>query len=258
MLQNWLIVCYYIAMPEVNLNVKLLEMTQNAIALIYAACRQCYSSKSAVELFGEKDAVGARQEEFIRKVVASGHESPLEHVKFTFAIEGVSRALTHQLVRHRIASFSQQSQRYVKETNFDYIVPPFISADKELKEEFLSIMGSIQKSYNKLLETFKSRGRVGERANEDVRFVLPQAAETKIVVTMNARELIHFFHQRCCVRAQWEIKRLADKMLSICIKELPEVFEETGAKCVALGYCPEGEKFTCGKYPLKEKILAKK
>jgi thymidylate synthase (FAD) len=258
MLKNRLIVCYHIAMPEVDLNVKLLETSRDAVSLIYAACRQCYSPRFAAELFDEKDTTAAKQAEFIRRVVASGHESPLEHAKFTFAIEGVSRALTHQLVRHRIASFSQQSQRYVKETNFDYIVPPFISEDKELKDEFLNIMGSIQESYNKLLETFKSRGRVGERANEDVRFVLPQAAETKIVVTMNARELIHFFHQRCCARAQWEIKRLADKMLVICIKELPEVFEEAGAKCVALGYCPEGEKFTCGKYPLKEKVLAKK
>lgn len=244
-------------MPETHLNVRLLEMTQNPVALIYAACRQCYSSKSAASLFDEKEENPKKQAEFIRKVAASGHESPLEHVKFTFAVEGVSRALTHQLVRHRIASFSQQSQRYVKETNFDYIIPPSIAGDEELKEEFLGIMAAIQASYNKLLETFKTRGRVGERANEDVRFVLPQAAETKIVVTMNARELIHFFHQRCCTRAQWEIKRLADKILGLCVEHLPEVFSDVGAKCVALGYCPEGETFTCGRYPLKEKVLGK-
>jgi thymidylate synthase (FAD) len=99
---------------------------------------------------------------------------------------------------------------------------------------------------------------VGERANQDVRFVLPQAAETKIVVTMNCRELIHFFQQRCCARAQWEIKRLADQMLEICKKNLPQVFEGAAAKCDALGYCPEGEQFSCGRYPLKEKVLAKK
>jgi thymidylate synthase (FAD) len=198
-----------------------------------------------------------KQAEFIRKVVASGHESPLEHVKFTFAVEGVSRALTHQLVRHRIASFSQQSQRYVKETDFDYIIPPFIAADDSLKSEFLKTMGLIQVSYNKLLEGFKTKGRVGEKANQDVRFVLPQAAETKIVVTMNCRELVHFFHVRCCARAQWEIKRLADKLLALAKKELPEVFEAVGAKCDALGYCPEGEAFTCGKYPLKETIIKK-
>jgi thymidylate synthase (FAD) len=244
-------------MPEVNVNVRLLEMSQKPVALIYAACRQCYSSKFASELFDGEKETPQKQAEFIRKVVASGHESPLEHVKFTFAIEGVSRALTHQLVRHRIASFSQQSQRYVKETNFDYIVPPTIAADVGLKAEFLKTMDLIQASYNKLLEGFKAKGSVGEKANQDVRFVLPQAAETKIVVTMNCRELIHFFHLRCCSRAQWEIKRLADKMLSLVKKELPEVFDVVGAKCDALGYCPEGDGFTCGKYPLKEAIVKK-
>jgi thymidylate synthase (FAD) len=244
-------------MPEVNVNVRLLEVSRNPVALIYAACRQCYSQKFAGDLFDGEDQAPQKQAEFIRKVVASGHESPLEHVKFTFAVEGVSRALTHQLVRHRIASFSQQSQRYVKETDFDYIIPPFIAADDSLKSEFLKTMGLIQVSYNKLLEGFKTKGRVGEKANQDVRFVLPQAAETKIVVTMNCRELVHFFHVRCCARAQWEIKRLADKLLALAKKELPEVFEAVGAKCDALGYCPEGEAFTCGKYPLKETIIKK-
>ncbi len=244
-------------MPQVSLNVRLLEMTQDPVALIYAACRQCYSSQFAGALFDEKTAKPQKQIEFIRKVVASGHESPLEHVKMTFAIEGVSRALTHQLVRHRIASYSQQSQRYVKETDFDYIVPPSIAEDDGLKEEFLRTMALIQKSYNSLLEKFMAKGRTGEKANQDVRFVLPQAAETKIVVTMNCRELIHFFRERCCSRAQWEIKRLAEQMLRIARKNLPEVFEEAGAKCDALGYCPEGADFTCGRYPVKDKALGR-
>lgn len=242
-------------MPETQLHVRLLDVTRDAVALIYAACRQCYSPKFAGELFDEKTEKPAKQKEFIAKVVASGHESPLEHVKFTFAIEGVSRALTHQLVRHRIASYSQQSQRYVKEVDFDYIVPPSIAADDELKKEFIQTMTLIQTSYNKILESFKTKGKTGELANQDVRFVLPQAAETKIVVTMNCRELTHFFHQRCCTRAQWEIKRLADRMLEIVTESLPEVFETVGAKCQALGYCPEGENFCCGKYPVKEKAL---
>ncbi len=242
-------------MPEIDLNVRLLDVTQNAVALIYAACRQCYSAKFAGELFDEKEEKPEKQKEFIAKVVASGHESPLEHVKFTFAVEGVSRALTHQLVRHRIASYSQQSQRYVKETDFDYVVPPSISADESLKKEFVQTMRLIQASYNKILESFRINGKTGEQANQDVRFVLPQAAETKIVVTMNCRELTHFFHQRCCARAQWEIKRLAERMLAIVKKSLPEVFEAVGAKCQALGYCPEGENFCCGKYPVKEKAL---
>ena len=242
-------------MPQVSLNERLLEMTQDPVALIYAACRQCYSSQFAGALFDEKTAKPQKQIEFIRKVVASGHESPLEHVKMTFAIEGVSRALTHQLVRHRIASYSQQSQRYVKETDFDYIVPPSIAEDDGSRDEFIRTMVLIQKSYNALLEKFKAKGRTGERANQDVRFVLPQAAETKIVVTMNCRELIHFFHERCCARAQWEIKRLAQAMLRIAQKKLPEVFGDVGAKCDALGYCPEGVDFTCGRYPVKEKAL---
>jgi len=244
-------------MSQVKLNIKLLEMTQNAISIIYAACKQCYSTKFAGEIFEEKKDDMKKQEEFIKKVVKSGHESPLEHVKFTFAIEGVSRALTHQLVRHRIASYSQQSQRYVKETNFDYIIPPSIEEDETLRDEFVKVMGKIQTSYNKMIEKFKEKGIVGEKANQDVRFILPQAAETKIVVTMNCRELLHFFEQRCCTRAQWEIRNLANKMLEICKEHLPAVFSNAGAKCERLGYCPEGRKFTCGKYPLKEDVIGK-
>lgn len=244
-------------MPEVNVHVRLLEVTQNAIALIYAACRQCYSQKFAGDLFDQKDEDARKQADFIKKVIASGHESPLEHVKFTFAIEGVSRALTHQLVRHRMASYSQQSQRYVKETNFDYIMPPSIASDGALKEEFLKTMDLIQAGYNRLLRRFEEKGCVGEKANQDARFLLPQAAETKIVVTMNCRELLHFFKHRCCARAQWEIKTLAEKMLKIAQENLPEVFENAGAKCEDLGYCPEGEKFSCRRYPLKEDMIGK-
>lgn len=242
-------------MSQVKLNVKLLEMTPRAISIIYAAYRQCYSSKFAGNIFANQKEKLENEIEFIRKVVETGHESPLEHVNFTFAIEGISRALTHQLVRHRIASFSQQSQRYVKEINFDYIIPPSIEEDKELKEEFIKIMDRIQISYNSMLEKFKAKGRIGEKANEDARFILPQAIETKIIMTMNCRELLHFFKQRCCSRAQWEIRELANKMLEISKNKLPVIFSKGGAKCIAFGYCPEG-KFTCGKYPLKEKIIS--
>jgi len=245
-------------MPQTTLNVVLLDVTQNALSLIYAACRQCYSAKFAGELFNTGKESPEKQTEFVRKVVASGHESPLEHVKFTFAIEGVSRALTHQLVRHRIASYSQQSQRYVKEAHFDYIIPPSIENDPALKEEFLRTMSVIQDSYNKLLARYQQMGTVGERANQDARFVLPQAAESKIVVTMNCRELMHFFQHRCCARAQWEIKSLADRMLALCQATLPEVFSAAGAKCEILGYCPEGEQFTCKRYPLKEALTGKR
>jgi len=119
----------------------------------------------------------------------------------------------------------------------------------------MNTMRQIQESYNRLLKAFERKGKKGENANQDARFVLPQGAETKIVVTMNCRELIHFFKERCCSRAQWEIRRLAEEMLRICRQELPAVFNNSGAKCVALGYCPEGAKFSCRRYPLKEEVM---
>ncbi len=241
-------------MREALLKVELLGKTESAKEIIYSACRQCYSADFSGNIFANSLNATANPDTsekitaFIEKVVASGHESPLEHVKFTFAIEGVSRALTHQLVRHRIASYSQQSQRYVKASEFKYIVPPVFEKNDDLKQRFLGLMTDIQEGYNGLLSLLEKNGTVGEKANQDARFVLPQAAETKIVVTMNARELKHFFAHRCCHRAQWEIRRLAEEMLKICRKVLPEVFNSVGAKCEALKYCPEGEKFTCGKY----------
>lgn len=238
-------------MSKVTMNVKLLEMSQNPISLIYAACRQCYSEKFSGDVFSDDSISIEKQEAFVKKIVSSGHQSPLEHVKFTFAIEGVSRALTHQLVRHRIASFSQQSQRYVKEKDFDYIIPPTIEKNQEAKNEFEKLMLTIQKSYTRLLLLMGQDNISGEAANQDARFCLPQAAETKIVVTMNCRELLHFFQHRCCSRAQWEIRQLANKMLDICKEKLPAVFTGSGAKCEILEYCPEGEKFSCGRYPVK-------
>ena len=184
-------------MPKVTLNLKLLEVSQNALALIYAACRQCYSENFAGDIFEQIKDDQVKQVAFIKKIISSGHESPLEHVKFTFAVEGVSRALTHQLVRHRLASYSQQSQRYVKEKDFDFIVPPSIEKNSLAKEEFYKTMKAIQESYSKLSDLLAGDGKSGEVANQDVRFVLPQAGETKIVVTMNCRELLHFFKHRC-------------------------------------------------------------
>ena len=238
-------------MAKVNLYVQLLEMSDKPISIIYVACRQCYSEKFAGDVFSDDSISIEKQEEFVKKIVASGHLSPLEHVKFTFAIKGVSRALTHQLVRHRIASYSQQSQRYVKEKDFDYIIPPSIERNLEAKNEFEKLMAAIQQSYSKLIALLGQDNISGEAANQDARFALPQAAETKIVVTMNCRELLHFFEHRCCSRAQWEIRKLANLMLGICQEKLPAVFAAAGAKCQVLEYCPEGEKFNCGKYPVK-------
>jgi len=243
--------------PETHLKVELLDVTPNALALIYSACRQCYSTENAIDIF--KKAIRGippfeEQETFVRRIVASGHESVIEHVSFTFAISGVSRALSHQLVRHRIASYSQQSQRYVRAENFKYIIPPTIAKDKDLKKLFEDTMKQLQQTYKTIVKRLETLGIKGEKAHQDARFILPNACETKIVVTMNCRSLLNFFALRCCERAQWEIRHLANAMLKICKEKLPAVFADAGPKCERLGYCPEG-KFSCGKMPLKEEVL---
>jgi thymidylate synthase (FAD) len=242
-------------MPQVRLRVTLLESTKDALSIIYAAYRQCYSQEFSGDLFGKHKEGDEEQVRFIRNTLASGHESPLEHVKFTFAVEGVSRALTHQLVRHRVCSFSQQSQKYVKETNFDYIIPPSIELKNESRLLYEKLMKDSQEAYDLLRKILIDNGMKSEEVNQDARFVLPNAAETKIVVTMNCRELLHFFSVRCCNRAQWEIRALAYKMLEICKEKLPVIFDNGGPKCFRFGYCPEGERFSCGKYPLKKDFL---
>ena len=190
-----------------------------------------------------------------------GHESPIEHVSFTFGIEGISRTLTHQLVRHRIASFSQQSQRYVRLNQFEYIVPPHIEANLEAKKIFIEAMESDQKAYDKITKVifekhyarYVSEGRhekdaqrkAEKEAIEDARYVFPNACETKIVVTMNARSLMNFFALRTCNRAQWEIRELAIQMLREVKQVYPVLFSCSGPGCVN-GLCPEGN-MTCGK-----------
>ncbi len=242
-------------MPQARLDVKLLNSSPNALSLIYAAFRQCYSPGFVGEMWprllrGEVSL--EKQAALITEVLASGHTSPVEHVSYTFAIQGVSRSLTHQLVRHRLASYSQQSQRYVDESGFEYILPPAIERIPKAREKFVRLMDLIQEAYQDLQKTLKSNGRTREEANEDARFILPNAAESKIVATMNCRSLLNFFELRCCERAQWEIRELAWKMLEMVREDLPVIFASAGPKCERLGYCPEGEKFTCGKYPLKD------
>lgn len=244
-------------MNRAHCNVQLLACTPNALTLIYAAFRQCYYPGYVAELWEEligPDADKAKQSAFVTRILASGHESPIEHVSFTFAIEGVSRALTHQLVRHRIASYSQQSQRYVDGSDFEYVLPPAIGRIPEAKAHFEAFMDQVGEAYRELKKILEDAGRK-DKANEDARFVLPQAAASKIVVTMNCRSLLNFFQQRCCQRAQWEIRAMAEQMLELCRAELPVIFETGGAKCERLGYCPEGEKFTCGRFPTRSTAL---
>lgn len=239
-------------MPSTTMRVDLLAITPNALSLVYAAFRQCYHAGFVADMWPKLvsgEISPEKQANFVGKVMDSGHVSPLEHVSFTFAVGGVSRALTHQLVRHRIASYSQQSQRYVASGAFNYVVPPSIAGNAEALQAFEQCMADIQGCYNTLKDSLEKAGR-GSKAAEDARFVLPNAAETRIVFTMNCRSLLHFFEQRCCTRAQWEIRHMAEACLALCKRELPCIFSNAGAVCERLKYCPEGEKFTCGRYPL--------
>ena len=240
-------------MPVKPLKVELLARTPDALALIYAAFRQCYHAGFVAEMWPKllSGQVGREaQADFVRKVLESGHDSPIEHASFTFAVEGISRACSHQIVRHRIASYSQQSQRYVDGSDMDFILPPAIAKIPEARQRFEAFMTEVGSAYRDLKAILEAHGRK-DKAKEDARFVLPQASETKIVITMNCRALLHFFHLRCCLRAQWEIRALAEAMLDICKAELPAIFAAAGAKCESLGFCPESPRFACGKYPTR-------
>ncbi|MDH7508827.1 MAG: FAD-dependent thymidylate synthase [Methanomassiliicoccales archaeon] len=216
------------------MRVKLLSYTKDAERLCAAAAQSCYSEKPASELL--VDIEDNRSGKIISRVVGMGHHSVIEHACYTFSVEGVSRALTHQLVRHRIASYSQQSQRYVSMDRADYVIPPSIAREGELAEEFRKLMDEIWEVYRRLSKKVDV---------EDARYVLPNACTTNITITMNARELLHFFSLRCCNRAQWEIREVADRMLAEVKKVSPAIFENAGPPCMR-GPCPEG-KMSCGK-----------
>lgn len=244
-------------MPVSPLSVELLASTPNALSLIYAAFRQCYHAGFVADMWPRlvEGAVDREvQADFVRKVLESGHDSPIEHASFTFAVAGISRACSHQIVRHRLASYSQQSQRYVDGSSMDYVLPPAIAKIPEARARFEAFMDEVGNAYRDLKGILEAHGRK-DKAKEDARFVLPQAAETKIVITMNCRALLHFFHLRCCLRAQWEIRALAEAMLALCKAELPAIFATAGAKCESLGYCPEAPRFACGRYPTREQLL---
>ncbi len=213
------------------MKVTLLTYTPDAEKVVAAAARLCYSPTDASDLFEGMDEDKA--ERLLQKLVKSGHYSPFEHANFTFAIDGISRACSHQLVRHRLASYSQKSQRYVKEKAFDYVVPASIRRDEERLKKYEALMQQIQECYDELVED-------GVQA-EDARYLLPNACETNIVVTMNARELRHFFGLRCCTRAQWEIRAMANAMLKAVQEVAPLLFEGAGPSCISQGICYEGD-----------------
>ena len=213
------------------MKVTLLTYTPDAEKAVAAAARLCYSATDACDLYDGMD--DEKAEKLLQKLVKSGHYSPFEHASFTFAIDGISRACSHQFVRHRLASYSQKSQRYVKEKDFDYVVPVSIACNKDALQKFVDIVVKTRICYDELVEA-------GIPA-EDARYLLPNACETNIVVTMNARELRHFFSLRCCSRAQWEIRAVAMQMLRLAQEAAPLLFEGTGASCVSQGVCYEGD-----------------
>lgn len=200
----------------INMMVKLVRHTPEPERTVAMSARLCYSPIGAAQL--EEKISDEQASNLVRKLVSMGHLSTLEHVTFTFAIEGVSRVLTHQLVRHRIASYSQQSQRYVKEHDFETIVPASIASKPEAKAKFDKLMTEIQAMYDEFIAL--------DIPAEDARYILPNATETKIVCTFNARSLLNFFSLRCCTRAQWEIRALANEMLRQCQAVAPVIFEK--------------------------------
>lgn len=219
------------------MKVSLLQHTSDPERSVALAARLCYSSASIAELDDKLSPSDIAA--FLEKIMSLGHQSVLEHAAFTFGVEGISRACSHQLVRHRLASYSQQSQRYVtfKGDDFPLVVPESIASSAKRSEVFSRAIKATAEAYRELVED-------GVPA-EDARFVLPNAAETKIIVTMNARELLHFFELRCCERAQWEIRGLATEMLRLVKPAAPVIFSSAGPGCIS-GGCPEGS-MTCGK-----------
>lgn len=242
-------------MPKVTL----LSHTPNPEKTVAAAAKLCYSHAEIDGLFS--GLTGEKAESFVRMLAEIGHESPIEHASFTFGIEGVSRAFLAQLTRHRIASYSVQSQRYVSMAEFQYVIPPEIEADERANTLFLEAMRQSAEYYDKLLAILKAKhtalfltqGKPQEEAEklaekkamEDARFVLPNACNTRLVATMNARSLLNFFRERCCARAQWEIRAVAEQMLALVSAAAPALFAKAGPPCLS-GACPEG-KMSCGK-----------
>ncbi len=241
------------------MKIELLNYTPNAEETVAQAGKLCYSPVGVDEIKEKLDDESISK--YVNMLADLGHMSPLEHVSFTFAAEGVSRTLTHQLVRHRIASYSQQSQRYVKLESFEYIIPPAIEADPKASEIFIAAMEADKKAYLDLTDILyeknyeqmiadgmsenEAKSKAEKTAIEDARYIFPNACETKIVFTMNARTLLHFFKLRCCNRAQWEIRAMAFEMVKICKDIYPALFKNAGPSCVT-GPCPEG-KMTCGR-----------
>lgn len=251
------------------MNVKLLAYTPEPERTVACAAKLCYS---AADIGTVMDGLTEEKtSSFLDMLTEIGHESPIEHASFTFGVEGVSRSLLAQLTRHRLASYSVQSQRYVKEGAFQFVVPPEIASIPEAKREFLLAMEEDQRHYERLAELLQrkhetaflaeglsekeAKRKAEKKAIEDARFVLPNACATKLICTMNARELMNFFTHRCCNRAQWEIRELATRMLREVKAAAPHLFQKAGPPCLR-GACPEG-KMSCGRAAeVRERFMA--
>lgn len=241
------------------MKVRLIAHTPDPEKTIAAAAKLCYAKTDVDGIL--ENLTEEKVYSFVEMLSEIGHESPIEHASYTFAIEGVSRALLAQITRHRIASYSVQSQRYVNKEKFEYIIPPEIEKDEKAKSEYINAMDNARNSYIKLAEILKKNhvnNMINEGVNEkeaekkaeklaieDARFVLPNSCDTRMIVTMNARSLMNFFAHRCCNRAQWEIRELAFEMLKLCKNVSPALFKNAGPKCLNEP-CPEG-KMSCGK-----------
>ena len=219
---------------------------ETAVNIIYSACRQCYSPGFVGDDYPFENVSSFKKKELIQRVINSGHVSTIEHVTFTFAIENVSRGLQQQITRHRLANFSIQSTRYNNVENMGFHKPHTIEKNETLSKEYDDFVNSAAGFYKHLIDNGIPM--------EDARDVLPLALNSNIVMTMNCRELIHFFSLRLCMKAQKEIRDLAKEMLKLCQERLPEVFENIGPKCKQTGYCNEGKR-SCGLMPLKENVL---
>lgn len=217
------------------MKVELIQYTPDPEKVVAAAARLCYSPDPIPELLEKLDE--EKTAAFIRKLRSMGHLSPFEHISFQFSIDGVSRSLSHQLVRHRIASYSQRSQRYVKEAGFEFVTPPSIRRNPEALERFEKVMLTLQEEYQTLLESVPA---------EDARYILPNACTTSLMATFNARSLFNFFEHRTCMRAQWEIRQMAEKMLGLVKEVAPSIFEKAGPTCETQGVCHEGA-MSCGR-----------
>ncbi len=248
------------------MKVHLIAHTPMPEQLIAAAAKTCYSATDIDSIF--EGLTEEKTQSFLSMLTNIGHESPVEHASFTFAIEGVSRSLLAQITRHRIASFSVQSQRYVKEKAFEYVIPPEIAQIPEAKEIFLHEMEEDQRTYERLTAVLMkkhytdfcamgqdektAKKNAEKKAIEDARYVLPNACATKLIMTANVRSLRNFFRLRCCNRAQWEIRKLAEEMYGLCYEAAPSLFENAGPACAA-GTCMEGN-MSCGKaFEMREK-----